>query len=473
MVTPSIRDLVSSNARRYPDRPAVVAADASFTYAQLGRVVEGLAARLAAVPPGEPVGVLVPSGGVQLAAVLGVLRAGRAYVCPDMSQPAARIAAQLTRCGVRMVVGSESLPADPAFWAAADRDTSAAYVADEAAYILFTSGSDGAPKPVAVSDAGVANYAAAIAALVEPDRDSGRPLAYATVTSLSTDLGNSAIFPALAAGDTVHRIGTDVVRDPYAFADYCAAHDIDVLKLTPSLLDALLDADDPAVLPRRVLIVGGETFRWSLVDRLPTAATCRVINHYGPTETTIGCLTFDVSTARPEHRALDSVPIGWPLPGVKVRVDDGELLIGGTGVAIGYLGAPELTLAKFVDDPELGRAYLSGDLVRQHPDGVIEFRERRDRQVKIRGYRVEPAEVEQALREHPDVRSAAVVAIAGPNASLRAYIVARSPDCGPAVLAHLRATLPTYLIPASVAVVDEIPQTSSGKRDVRALIDGG
>ena len=286
---------------------------------------------------------------------------------------------------------------------------------------MYTSGSTGTPKGVSVTHRNLSNYTQDMIRRLGAD---GRAYVFGMVTAISTDLGNTAVFPALCSGGTLALVKPEVAADPAAFALRVADSPLDVLKITPSHLSALLRANDGRVLPRLWLILGGERLGWDLVERVRGLSDCRILNHYGPTETTVGSCTMLVEDG-PGRYAPATVPIGRPISNTRCYVLDdrlepapldvpGRLFIGGAGVARGYIGQPELTAERFLPDPFAAagaRMYDTGDLVRRLPDGTLEFLGRADGQVKIRGFRVEPSEVESALRSHPAVANAAVVPV--------------------------------------------------------------
>jgi acyl-coenzyme A synthetase/AMP-(fatty) acid ligase len=306
---------------------------------------------------------------------------------------------------------------------------------------------------------------------------------FALVSEISTDLGNTAVFPPLVTGGCLHVIDNETAMDGSALGAYAAEHPIDVLKITPTHLRALIAADE-RFLPRRWLLVGGEALSWELAEQIEAAgAGCRVLNHYGPTETTVGCCTFAV---RPHEQRPPSatVPIGRPLPGARAYVLDaqlepvpigvaGELCVGGAGVARGYVDRPEETAERFVKDPQGGRMYRTGDRVRFLRGGSIEFLGRLDHQLKIRGYRVEPGEIETALVGHPAIREAAVVPTSDGDGDPRlvAYFVAASEPPLEELRAFLAQSLPEYMLPSRWVPISAFPLTASGKVDRLALPD--
>ena len=482
-----------------PDLPAVVDDQLSLSHRELDERANQLAQRLVRAGVGPDVAVgLCTERTVQMAVgLLGILKAGGAYVPLHHEHPRARLRHQLTETGARAIVCVESLldhlpefdheviclDRDEAALAGESTQAPASGVGhDHLAYVIYTSGSTGAPKGVGVTHGNLANYAAAIGRRLGADAE---PMSFGLVTSIATDLGNTSVFGALCNGGTLVLRSPAVAADAGAFVKAQAQSPIDVLKITPSHLGALLAAGDAAVLPRRRLVLGGERAPWDLVDRVRAlAADLAIINHYGPTEATIGACTMEVGPGRGAWNPA-TVPIGRPLANTRCYVLDarhepvpvgvpGQLFIAGAGVARGYVGQPELTAERFSDDPFAPglRMYDTGDLARWLPDGTIEFLGRADEQVKIRGYRVEPAEVETALRTHASVIEAAVVVRAGAagDARLIAYAAAQgtTPD---ALQAHLAEWLPEFMRPSAIVVLETLPMTPSGKVDRLALPD--
>ena len=494
----TIHGIFSTRARRAPSRIAVVSGDRRLTYGELEARANQLAHRLRAlgVDAGSTAGICLERGVDAIVGMLGILKAGGAYVplLPDL--PATRLATLLGGSGVRVVVTRdglrERLPDASLATVCLDRDAALleslppgvplpAVEPDAVAYVLFTSGSTGVPKGVAVSHANVVNYTWGVARALGIDLDPSPPaLAFATVSTLGADLGNTAIFPALLSGGTLHVVPEAVTTDGAAFAEYVGARGIDVLKITPNHLRALMAGGGPGVLPRRVLVLGGEACPWDLADEVQRVGGCRIMNHYGPTEATVGCCTFPVAGRDVRPWAPATVPIGRPLANVRCHVLDpngrelpvgvaGELFVGGRGVARGYLNLPEVTADRFVADRVSGapgaRLYRTGDRVRRLPTGDLEFLGRTDLQLKVRGFRVEPSEVERVLLGAPHVSQAAVALDDG---LLVAYLAGGAIDAD-AVLARVRDELPEYMVPQRAIILEAMPLNANGKIDRTAL----
>lgn len=465
------------------------------SFLQLDRAANRLAAQLRAQGLGQEtrIGVLAPRSPELVLGMLAVLKAGCVHVPLDPELPAERLAYQLHDCGARLLLAAQPVAWQPAIpvWPLAlsdDMEPEATTLEpvtlhrDQAAYLIYTSGSTGQPKGVVISHGALANYVQGV--LARLDLPAGAS-SMAMVSTVAADLGHTVLFGALCSGRLLHLMAPERAFDPDAFADYMHTHQVDVLKIVPSHLQALLNAARPAqVLPRHCLVLGGEATGWALLERITALQpACRVLNHYGPTETTVGTLTQSADQA---DRAAASLPMGVPLGGTVAHVLDaalqavpaglpGELFIGGAGLARGYQGRPALSAERFVASPfEPGlRLYRTGDQVRQRADGSLEFLGRLDGQVKIRGFRVEPGEVAQALREQPSVREAEVLALASEDGQLRlcAYLV-REPDQPgdhDGLRAALGARLADYMLPAHFVDLPAMPLTANGKLDRRAL----
>ncbi|MFJ1915385.1 amino acid adenylation domain-containing protein [Streptomyces sp. NPDC088147] len=482
-----------------PDAVAVAAGDERLTYAQLeeraGRLAQVLRARGAR--PGRTVALALPRDTDLPVALLAVLRTGAAYLPVDPTFPAgrtadvlsdaepvllvtvSRVAGAIPGGGARLLLDDPALVAELATAPAAEPDA-APFDPALPAYVLYTSGSTGKPKGVTVSRANLDSLLAAMAAQV-PLGPTDRLLA---VTTVAFDISGLELFLPLLAGATVVLAPEDHVRRPAELARSLRESGITAMQATPTLWQEIL-AEDPRCLAGLTVLVGGEALPGPLAGRL-TAAARRVVNVYGPTETTIWSTAHEVRAG--EERAP---AIGRPLANTRVQVLDsalrpvpdgtaGELYISGGGVASGYHGAPATTATRFVADAfgalfgePGGRMYRTGDLVRRRADGDLEFLGRTDEQVKVRGFRVELGELEAALTRLPSVAAAVAAVRRGPAGDDRlvAYAVPAGEDgIDPvAVRRALAATLPDHMVPTTLVALAELPLTANGKVDRRAL----
>nr|APD72097.1 non-ribosomal peptide synthetase 5 [Streptomyces sp.] len=479
-----------------PDAIALRCGEDSVSYAELDAMTGSLAAalRTAGVTAGDPVGVLLRRGLWSVAAIEGVWRAGGVYVPLDPELPAERLRYLAEEAGLACVVAEPATVTAAAPLAPVTVDvTAAGPAADgprhrphprELAHVIFTSGSTGRPKAVGVEHAALASHVAAARqrfGITSADR----VLAFA---SFAFDASLDQVLPALTSGATVV-MRPDEPWLPTQVPEIVQRHGLTVVNVPPtywSELTLCLDRRLAAALGSlRLLILGGEAVPPDTLAVWRAAVPrARVCNAYGPTETTVTATTHDA-----DGPPGDTVPIGRPLGDRRVYVVDadgepvpvgvgGELLIGGTEVARGYLGRPALTAEHFVPDPygpPGGRLYRTGDLVRWTSGGELEFLGRRDDQVKIRGFRIELGEVETVLRACPLVAAAAARPDRATGRGLTGYVVP-APDApaGPD-RADLRAWcaryLPHYAVPSEFVVLDALPVGVSGKLDRSALPD--
>jgi amino acid adenylation domain-containing protein/non-ribosomal peptide synthase protein (TIGR01720 family) len=497
-----IHQLFAEQVQANPNAIAVVFEDQQLTYAQLNDRAEALAFKLQqqGVQPDRFVALCLERSLETIIGMIGILKAGGAYIPIDPVLPAERIAMIVADTKTEVLVTQPHLVAklptqgldvlcldstEQALTKASSRIVETAVKPHHLAYVIFTSGSTGKPKGVEIEHRHVVNYTRAISRKL----DLPKGASFGLVSTFAADLGNTAIFPTLCNGGTLHIISHDRATDPDALADYLHDHPLDCLKIAPPHLDSLLNHSRAAqLLPQQRLILGGDVCRWELIAKIRAIAPqCQIFNHYGPTEATIGTTVYPISDQLPTS---ETVPIGYPLDGAQVYILNsslqpvpialpGELYIGGSNVARGYLNREELTQENFIVNPFLadpgnncGRLYKTGDLARFLEDGAIEFLGRSDHQVKIRGFRVELGEIETALVQHPQVRETVVVARERESGdkSLVAYVIFEGDPVSFAQLRDfLEETLPEQAIPGAFVTLDTFPLTANGKVDRKAL----
>ncbi|WP_159425233.1 non-ribosomal peptide synthetase [Streptomyces sp. TLI_053] len=472
--------------------------DLRRTGAELADRAEAVAAglRAAGLRPGDRVGLLVGRSPDLVAALLGVWRAGLAYVPLNGRDPQARLTAMLADAGcTALLTGPEyaahcpgftghrleldRLPAAPAAPVPAHRPAPG-----ETAYLIFTSGSTGRPKGVEISHGNLASLFDALDRAVPlPERAH-----WLAVTAVTFDIAVVELLWTLARGvpvvlaENAETLATADPAGPLTVPELLTASGADALQATPTLLRTVLRlADGPAALARlRLLLVGGEPLDRELAVRLKGLGIPRVLNVYGPTETTVWSTAWEVP-AEPER-----ILVGRPLANTGAVVVDhalrplptgmfGELVLTGHGVAPGYAGAPELTAQRFVTLPGGARGYRTGDLARRLPGGDLELVGRLDNQVKVNGYRIELEEIERTLLALPAVAAgAAAVRRPGGRAVLTAYYVPADPTAAPdpqELRAALAAELPDPYVPTAWVELPALPTTTGGKVDRRALPD--
>jgi amino acid adenylation domain-containing protein/non-ribosomal peptide synthase protein (TIGR01720 family) len=477
-----VHERFEQQARQTPDAVAVVCGDASLTYGQLNGRANRLAAHLQAigVTPGSFVGVCVERSLDEITGKLAVLKAGAAYLPLDPSYPQDRLAYMVADSGAAVVLTQSHLAAqaggnvvlldEPARWeqyGADDVRRVAGLPSETPAYIIYTSGSTGLPKGVVNSHTGLASLSAWHRRQYALDGSScGSHLA-----SISFDASVWEIWPYLTSGSRLSIVSDEERVDPARLAERLAADRVTHCFLPTALLEHITHGDFPIAQLQdlQYVLTGGDKLNGYC---LPAATRAKLVNHYGPTESAVVATCYGV-----EPGSIGAPPIGRAVDHVTTIVLDrhrrqvpvgvtGELHLGGAGLALGYHNLPELTGERFA-----GGLYQTGDLVRWLPDGNLEFVGRNDEQVKVRGFRIELGEITARLAQCRNVREAIVIARGGGAVSkqLVAYVVPESEPTVEAWKQELAQNLPDYMIPAAFVVMEQLPLTSNGKVDRKAL----
>ncbi|HEX7360856.1 MAG TPA: amino acid adenylation domain-containing protein [Bryobacteraceae bacterium] len=495
-----VRRLFEKQAERTPDAVALeqFGTHEELSYRELNHRANRLAHRLQTLGVGPEVicGIHLKRSPELVIAILAVLKAGGAYLPLDPSYPVERKRFMMEDASIRVLLTAGDLARDLPAPAGAnllclDRDESTTSAGsapnietgshpDRLAYVIYTSGSTGRPKGTLIVHRGLTNYLCWAIEAYRVAEGSGAPLNLA----IGFDAAITSLFPPLLTGGTLVLLPEEEGIEALQSA-LTSGRRFSLVKLTPAHLEVLSHLGSPGSYARAAnrFVIGGEALRGDMLGYWQQhAPEIELINEYGPTETVVGCCVYTAETS-----ISGNVPIGRAIANTTLYVLDknqqpvpfgvaGELYIGGAGVARGYLNLPEVTRARFLQDPFTGdsrsRIYRTGDLVRHLPDGNLEFLGRSDAQLKVRGYRIEPGEIEAALAGHPNVSEAAVISAAGADGKpmLAGYFV---PIGAPPSVAELRGylaeRLPDYMVPALLLPIDRLPLTANGKVDRAAL----
>ena len=489
-------ELFEEQASRDPDAVVMVYEGHHLTNSALNARANQVAhyLRRQGVRPETRVAILADCSPEMVIAMLATLKAGAAYVGLDSRLPAERLSFMLDDAGPSVLLAQKQfaetlqhdaicLDSDWDLFATESEDNlESSTTPGNMACLIYTSGSTGRPKGAAGEHRHILGYVDGIVErlTLAPGKS------FAMHQTLAVDAPVTFLYACLCRGGVLHLLSRERVSNADALSAYFADEQIDYFKVAPSHFRSLLTAARPEqVLPLDLILLGGEALTQDLVSRIQDLnPECRIVNHYGPTETTCGVTTKEVVS----KTGSPTVALGRPLADAEIFLLDrylkpvpigvaGELYIGGRTVTRGYFGRPELTAQRFIPHPfsdqNGARLYRTGDLARYLPDGDIEFLGRIDNQVKVRGFRIELEEIEVALSEHPSVESAAVVAIDHGNGDKRlvAYVVTSKTVTVTASDLHefIQQKLPDYMVPSLFIMLDEIPRTPQGKVDRKAL----
>jgi amino acid adenylation domain-containing protein len=497
MTDKSFIDLFEAQVLKTPGNTAVVFEQEQLTYAALNERSNNLAhyLREKGVKEETLVPLYIERGINMMVGMLGIMKAGGAYVPIDTDFPPERIHFMLKDTAATVVVSSKATSLKLTAGTGIDivemesvpdqlkNNLATKVLATQLAYVIYTSGSTGNPKGVMIEHRNLVDYVTGL----NEKTQINECRSFALVSTIATDLGNTVIYASLVSGGALHLFTKESVSNIELLHRYFETHQIDCLKIVPSHWK-VLNSEEKLLLPAKLLIFGGEALPEKVVEAIrSTGTSCRIVNHYGPTETTIGKLLHIVE---PGTKYEYTIPVGKPFSNTKVLVltnnlklcpigVPGQLYITGDGLARGYLNNPALTNEKFIRNPFSKQAdslmYSTGDLVKYLPDGNISFIGRVDNQVKIRGYRIELGEIESRLQQSNLVSQAVVLAKDDQHGDKRlvAYIIPSGNLDREGVLMDLKDQLPDYMIPAVWIELESFPLTANGKIDRNALPDPG
>ncbi len=494
-----------ASVERVSLQKALIFADDVLTYAELDQKSDSIARHLLAhgIGRGQFVGILLARGVGMIAAMLGVLKAGAAYVPLDPEYPALRIGYMVEKSKITVMLSTPQL-AEPTGFAGHLLDPDLLpeltqefelprVLPSDLAYVIFTSGSTGNPKGVMIEHASVVNFLhgmeTALSLPAEP--------VILGLTTVSFDIFVLEVFLTFAMGGTLVLAPESAQRDPKQLLDLIASRQITVMQATPSRVRMMLAGRKAADALKglKVMLVGGEAFPSQLLGELNKVAELRIFNMYGPTETTVWSAVKQLKGSSLSSDVV-AITLGGPIANTRMYVLDGcgclrpigcvgDLYIAGLGLARGYLDDDEKTASAFLADPFVvgERMYATGDRAAWTANGELVYHGRADNQIKLRGYRIEIAEIETVLQRHPGIAQVAVAVreLAAGNLVLVAYCVARPHadaeakaqgiDFSASVRAHAAIFLPEYMVPSLVVPLGALPLTPNGKLDTRNLPD--
>ncbi|WP_159882307.1 non-ribosomal peptide synthetase [Paenibacillus puerhi] len=490
--------LFEAQAATKPDQLAVVFGSRQLTYRELNEKSNQLARTLRTRGAGVDtiVGLMAEPSLELIIGILGILKSGAAYLPIDPNHPGERIDFMLADAAVQILVtagvdanrhtGFGGLVLhlnDPNLLSGDSGNPEMVHHPSSLAYVIYTSGTTGQSKGVQIQHSSLVNYCFGMIEKAEIRQDDSTAL----LSSYAFDLGYTAIYTALVSGIPLHMLTEETYKDPNALVSYAAEH-CTYVKMTPSLFHLLLQGEGVERLAEksrlRLIILGGEPVSLKDIEQMyefDRLGRIQLMNHYGPTEATIGCVAGMIPR-KPSERIRGV--IGKPLPNQQVYIVDphgkllpvgvaGELCVAGAGLARSYLNRNELSAAKFTDHPFVPgeRMYRTGDLAKWTANGEIIFLGRIDNQVKIRGYRIEPEEIEAKLQQHPQVKEAAVLCRESAKGEkvLAAYAVGNGDVTALELRSYLKENLPSYMVPSTVTLLERMPLTRNGKLNRSAL----
>ncbi|WP_432403808.1 amino acid adenylation domain-containing protein [Wukongibacter sp. M2B1] len=484
----TIIELFEEQVELAPESIALVYGKDKLTYKELNEKVNQIAWRLRdmEVKPEDIVGIITERSLEMMIGILGILKSGGAYLPIDPEYPEDRISYMLEDSGAEILLTTKGLREkistncdiltieDELKNSEKNVNPNRINKASDLAYMIYTSGSTGRPKGVMLEHMSIHNFIKGMTENIafEPNK------VILALTTICFDIFLLETLLPLTKGMEVVIASEKVQRDPKLLAEAITMNDVNMLQMTPSRLQMLMNSDSDLAFLKDIeeIMIGGEAFPPALLKELQGLTSGKIYNIYGPTETTVWSTMKDVTSSK-------SINIGRPIANTKIYIVDkekrlqpmgvpGELCIGGDGLARGYFKRPKLTAEKFVEIPfnQGEKMYRTGDLARWLPDGNIEFLGRTDHQVKLRGYRIELEEIENAINVQDGIKESIVI-VKGDNSKnqyLCAYLVGEEIDVQ-SIKSSLKKKLPSYMVPTAYMILDKIPLTPNGKIDRKTL----